>query len=858
MPSTINGIGTTYFGKRNRRQFDGVCQYCHQAGRLENYETWLVFSVVFIPVVPLGKKQVLNYCSRCTRHNVVDYSKWQQMQNEAVEAAAAELARTSHDPDAAIRMHATYDAYQMHDDAARFADAMQALYGDLARVQFYLAAWHERAGRKEQAEAGFAEAHRLEPANAAYQRAVAVGHMQHGRLDEAKRMLQAFKPPSPNFEPQLFFLLAQGFQSQGRHEEAMEQFKMLAATSPAWRQERVFRKAVRQTERVLAPAESLVGRDPLLRRRSLWVAVGAAALVIAFLGASLYVRGHRRLYLVNGLQTPISVKLDDGQALQVGPQSHTFLPVAEGRHTAAVVQPQLDRPPVEFDVASPWFTGVFRNPSYIVDPTGSAVLLYQEASYAAPGENAPDGTQQWHVGEPIVTLSSLDYPFQEFPQHVQVKRRQPVRKSRLALLSLPPVQLIGAMSAFPGLSDKALPLAETHLRVSPDDRNLLLNYWALCTKQRQFERCGDFVAARLADRPVRIDWHRIWQTVRKEQNKDDELVRQYDELLSADPTNSALAYLRGRLEQSVEASREYCARAIAADPSSPYPHFAQAVGWQNRGELRKARDSAAIAVRLSPDDMQMKYALGRLQFALGEYDEAEKQLRALLVASPAAPLLEEQLLAVLVVRGQTAEAEKEIEKLQQQISGQSPQRAEELTRQLRHSLLYMQGKFDELLAAAEGQQGDAATRARWQAQFELGKPDNPPAGVEMLDEGQEPFVVLCQALALESRGDEAAAEQARSRALDELRRGPREHRDTADVLAKSGTATQADLDQLPHDPRLRAISLVSLAANSERPDPSWLDQAETLNFDRRFPYHFLRRTIERLRQSAATERAEAE
>jgi len=78
-----------------------------RSGRLENYETWLVFSVVFIPIAPLGKKQILNHCPRCARHNAVPFSKWQQAQKEAVETAAAELAGNSHDPDAAIKMHAT-------------------------------------------------------------------------------------------------------------------------------------------------------------------------------------------------------------------------------------------------------------------------------------------------------------------------------------------------------------------------------------------------------------------------------------------------------------------------------------------------------------------------------------------------------------------------------------------------------------------------------------------------------------------------------------------------------------------------------------------------------------------------------
>jgi tetratricopeptide (TPR) repeat protein len=290
MPTTVNGIGTTYFGKRNRRQFQGVCQSCHRPGQLENYETWLVFSVVFVPLVPIGKKQILNYCPRCRRHNVVAYAAWQMAQKEAVEKAAAELARSSHDPDAAIRMHATYDAYQLNDDATRFADAMLALYGDIARVQFYLAAWYERLGRNDQANAAFLTAHGLEPENLAYQRAAAMCHIEDGRLEEANRLLESFKPSEPTFEPQLFYQLALAYQTQGRHADALEQFKTLAAARPALIQDRAFRKAVRRSEGVLGEPQSLVGRDPFYRSRWVQVALVAAILMAAFIGLNWYVR----------------------------------------------------------------------------------------------------------------------------------------------------------------------------------------------------------------------------------------------------------------------------------------------------------------------------------------------------------------------------------------------------------------------------------------------------------------------------------------------------------------------------------------------------------------------------------------
>ncbi len=60
MPSVINGIGTWYYGKRNIHRFRAGCEFCNRVGDLESYDTTLYFVVVFIPVIPIGKKRILS------------------------------------------------------------------------------------------------------------------------------------------------------------------------------------------------------------------------------------------------------------------------------------------------------------------------------------------------------------------------------------------------------------------------------------------------------------------------------------------------------------------------------------------------------------------------------------------------------------------------------------------------------------------------------------------------------------------------------------------------------------------------------------------------------------------------------
>ena len=77
MPSTYNGIGTHYYGKTNIQKRPGPCPHCHRAVELTSYDTRLWFVVVFIPIIPIRRKRIIDYCPACTRHFAADLEKWE-------------------------------------------------------------------------------------------------------------------------------------------------------------------------------------------------------------------------------------------------------------------------------------------------------------------------------------------------------------------------------------------------------------------------------------------------------------------------------------------------------------------------------------------------------------------------------------------------------------------------------------------------------------------------------------------------------------------------------------------------------------------------------------------------------------
>src|SRR5258708_28540478 len=175
---------------------------------MKNYETRLWFTIFFVPVIPLVRRQILSYCPSCTWHRAVPFADWQRITQEAVGESAAKWDENRDDPDAAIGMHSTLAAFNKRAQADRLAELLLQKFDHVSRVHLYLGGWYERTGKSVEADACFLKALELDPASLPAKRAVAIGRIEQGRLAEARALLADFEPPGPAFEPGLFFLLA--------------------------------------------------------------------------------------------------------------------------------------------------------------------------------------------------------------------------------------------------------------------------------------------------------------------------------------------------------------------------------------------------------------------------------------------------------------------------------------------------------------------------------------------------------------------------------------------------------------------------------------------------------------------------
>ncbi len=575
----------------------------------------------------------------------------------------------------------------------------------------------------------------------------------------------------------------------------------------------------------------------------------------AILGGYLYVRSHRTVYLVNGLPIDIVVDVDGRHSIALGPHAQARLAMAEGSHSAVVSTPQLGFEPVNFRIGGQGSSGLLRAPTFIVDPTRSAILVWEEAPVSASSDRR-EAESRAHLGEAFLAYPHIDYAFEEFPKHSDANFSAATRRTRISLVAAPAEKLVQAILTADDRAGDTLGLIENHLRAAPDDVSLLSGYWAIARRRHEVERCRKFLAARLADRPVRVDWHRLYQTLSEDSGEGAALVDQYGGWVAADPQNSALLYLRGRCEPDREAALRFYQRAIAADPENAYPRYAESGILLSRGQFEKAAAAARIACRLRPDSAPMKRQLTKARMAVGQYDELEAEQRAALLDRPSASDDQERLLAVLVAANKLDQARHAVKTLCQRAAETAQDAERACTDHLNHLLLYFEGDFEGLLAATE-QQADTGDSAlpRYQALFELQRQVKPPAGLRPIPADHEGYSLLCQALAWAERGDQAEAAEARRQAIKQFRAGRYDDRRAADILAKGDQWSDQDIDGLPLDPTHKCILLSAIAEVSGDRAGALLDLAEKLNFERRFPYHFLKRTIQRLRRQAEPARS---
>ncbi len=851
MPMTINGIGTHYYGRRNLQSRPGVCGPCGREVMLRSYETRLWFVVLFIPIIPLGRKQIIDECSRCSRHRAIPLEQWEKLKEEVVEESRRHAETVPGDVQAALDHLRAVASLKAPQEALRTAQEVLARFGHRADVQMAAGSCYDDFGMVREATDCFERALAIDPGDPDARWAVALGRIERGDLDDARQLLDWIDRDGRRNTARARVLLARALQKQGRHEDALDAFREALKRAPSLARDGQVRKAVRASEGLALGAEPVLPAAPFWRRPAVLVSgiLGLAALGV--FGVNQFIASQRPLHVVNGLVIPATVRLDGRKPLALAPGEVRKVHCGEGRHEAVVTLTGGEPETVEFDVKTGWFARFYRRPTFVLNVGGAALIAWEDVIYSdRPGD--PDVPYELYCGEAFLAFDHVHYPFTDPPREIEYGGPGDIRKSHLFVVEqVDPVDALNAASE--DLSPEAIErFVRSHLTARPDSDALLRYYAAILSGSGRRDELRTFLEPRLDDRPIRIEWHRHYQEACDASDRWNGLAAMYDRWLGREPGNAALLYLRGRLIEDPDEAMSYHERAMAADPSSPYPHLAKAWHLRSAGDFAGARRAMERACRLRPDDPQMRAQLNADRLALGEIDALVDEIRR---ERREAPLLwpsHARLLELLIAKGDLAGARRQhrvyVDHVRKEMQGDPLQLA--LNSEVH--LLALEGRYEACLKKLAGLSDTGLVeKAAFRCRLELGQLD---AAEEAVSESGDPYALLTVSVARHLAGQRERAAVCRRRAAKALADGDRYVRRLRALLAENARPAAADLRACSADPLGKALTAVALAQAHPDRRESFLDLAETFNARPLYPHALLKRAVEQMRRPAAARR----
>jgi len=624
MPTTINGVGTHYYGKQNLETRHATCNHCGRAVDLQTYDTRLWFCVIYIPVIPLGKKRILDECPACTRHSAVGQTEWEELRSQAISETTSEYEADPENAQKAIAVHATLASGGERAAAGKFADMMLTRFADNTDVLLYLGGAFEETNQLEQSNQCFHRLYEINSKDHTAQQVSTIALLREGKTDAARARLAEAEQSGQGVDAGVAFSVATALHQENNSAEAATVLRRLGETAPELQREKAFRQLAKNVEKATGEPRSIAAKQAVYKTPAFWWSIGAAMVVACLLARDAYLSNHQSLFVVNGLPRTITVEIDAGEAITVAPQQAVQLSIAGGSHKAQVTSPALAASETTFEIDSSRTSRWIRQPVHVLDPTRSAVVLWEETIYS---ERPVDEATAYEivVGQPLTSYDNADYLFKEFPNKLNVDdTTEQVRKSRVGLQALTPAVLVIYKPEW--LDDpEILDFFETHLPCEEATEQSLRYYVSAASNHNALERCHRFLESHLDKQPLDIAWHKMFQVVAAWQGEET-LKARYDGLLADEPNDPTLLYLRGRLETSGQAATPFYRRAVAQDPQ--HPQSIGAIGYTaaTMGDFVAALESLEQALAIDENVSNASDLRNKLMIALAKHTELEAEL----------------------------------------------------------------------------------------------------------------------------------------------------------------------------------------------------------------------------------------
>lgn len=616
MPTTVNGVGTTYAGKKNVTARRAICSSCGREAVMQSYDTRLFFCVIFIPLIPLKRVRVLDMCPHCHRHMVVNPAEYEAGRQLQVSGALEDF-RKHPTPQNALKAHATMLAFHESERAAEFRSGADEIMGRdaqaLADMGGQLLGMHEAGA----AWPYFERAHALRPDLPQARVGLAYKKLGEGRLEEAHALLDFMEKPGASqvYDLHPLTVLAERYQSTGKRDEALKLYKYLLEELPHLKDNRFIRDRVRVLEKTSGNgAPSMISRQPFSLRRVFssdprvnhpavsvvaWISVIAVSISIIALVWNDHRRRHRTLHVVNALPGDVQVSMDGAPPIKVPEGGRQEISFVEGTHHITVSGAATQTH--EVNLITPYASRWSNDPAWVLN-VGQAAPIVRCAVIYSKDMQRQDVTPDADVlcRDPISFVTHVDYAFASPPEQLQSESKQDRIVKQTLKWEKDWTRAVGFVydPRKPGKCLDLLQWCVAHDRGGPAMMGIYLQLATTHGKEAEVQKA---LEQELDKVPLRVEVHRAVQERDKSPERVQKLSAQYAAVLKDHPQDASALYLSGRLATDPKEADALFQKAHEADPENPWPCLALGYDAAGRADWEEAASFLGTFLKKKPE-----------------------------------------------------------------------------------------------------------------------------------------------------------------------------------------------------------------------------------------------------------------
>lgn len=846
MPTTYNGVGTHYYGKRNPSTRRDYCRSCNRLGDLKSYDTRLWFVIFFIPVIPIGRKRIIDECPACSRHYAANLQQW-EIDSQVKTSGAIETFRNQPTPASALEAHGMLLAFSKREEARTFREEVLQLFGDREDLLLGFAEQLDQLNSIEEATPYYERQLKLDANSPQARIGMAFRKINANNLDEARSLLKFLMHPGTSKLYNLGVLetLADCYQKSGNHDEALKIYQFLLQEVPAVGQIHSFRKKIVTSEKKSTGATSILPTSDLkwwqvfvpshkgfssAARFWAYTGVVTALVMVSALARNEYIRRHRTLYVVNNLSQNVSLFVGDKGPIQLGPLTHVTL--AEGKHRIKTNLPHLKED--EIEVQSGYFERWWSKPAWVYNVAGAGAYAHINLVYS---KIPRDPTHTLHIGEKIVNFPHIDYAFEDPPSSIKVKGNRDVAKSALQIVTAPPKEIVMTLfnqKQYPQVLD----ITEGLLSSSTASFEFPTLYQRAATASGEQQRAVQFLNQIMDGPPLNLECHRAYQDLLDTAQGHEKLVADYSARLKKTPQEGRLMYLYARLLDGTKEQTDLFQASGKASPDLYWPKVAMSYDAVREGNwnasleyLQEAEQRKAPLTLLVP--LRHEALLGT-----GGAEELTKQYRQKDLLSDFGSQGVLLRADALVIAGRKDEALRDF----QSWMGSDP-KDPQVVEYLRTWIHYLAGEFQIVEKYLARARPDYGTSLKLPYTYATGKMSILEAAPNLVQESEDAWDAVGVAICYELNNKKPEAEKWRAAAIKKLEAGSYDDSCVAKMLKSKEAPDYESLRQVTVSREQRMLLLADAALRFPKLGPKVAPVLEKLCVSRKSPDPLIRRVL---------------